>query len=55
MYVAWRAGRSNRVVVQAQQVGNRLLGSLKGLQIRGSVLELFQYEGLLFLVWLEPY
>ncbi len=33
-YVAWRAGFSNRVVLQA---GNRFLGSLKGLQIRAPV------------------
>jgi hypothetical protein len=30
--VAWRAGMSKRVVVPAQQAGNRLLGSLKSLQ-----------------------
>jgi hypothetical protein len=28
---------SNRVVVPARQAGNRFLGSLKGLQKRGSV------------------
>ncbi len=33
-YVAWRVGMSSRVVVPARQVGNRFLGSLKGLQIR---------------------
>ncbi len=33
-YVAWRAGRTNRVVVPARQARNRFLGSLKGLQIR---------------------
>ncbi len=33
-YVAQQAGPSNRVVVPANQPGNRLLGSLKGLQIR---------------------
>jgi hypothetical protein len=33
-YVAWRDGTSNRVVVPARKVGNRFLGSLKGLQIR---------------------
>ncbi len=32
-YVAWRAGTPNRVVVQARQAGNRILGVLKGLQI----------------------
>ncbi len=32
-YVAWRAGTKNRVVVPARQAGNRLLVSLKGLQI----------------------
>jgi hypothetical protein len=32
--VAWRAGTTNRVVLLARQAGNRLLGSLKGLQIR---------------------
>ncbi len=31
---AWRASTSKRVVVPARQAGNRLLGSLKGLQIR---------------------
>ncbi len=31
---AWRAGTSNRVVVTERQVGNRFLGTLKGLQIR---------------------
>ena len=33
-YVAWRAGTTNRVVVQARQAVNRFLGSFKGLQIR---------------------
>ncbi len=33
-YVAWRAGTTNRALVQASQAGNRFLGSLKGLQIR---------------------
>jgi hypothetical protein len=33
-YVAWRAGTTNRVVVPVHQAENRLLGSLKGLQIR---------------------
>ncbi len=33
-YVAWRAGTTNMVVVQARYAGNRFLGSLKGLQIR---------------------
>jgi hypothetical protein len=41
-YVAWRAGKSNRVVVPAHQAGNRFLGSLKGLQIRALV---FGYHG----------
>ncbi len=31
--VAWRTGTSIRVVVQARQAGNRILGSLKGLRI----------------------
>jgi hypothetical protein len=34
--VAWRAGTTNRVVVQARQAGNRFLGSLQGLQIRAT-------------------
>jgi hypothetical protein len=33
-YVALRGGTTNRVVVPPRQVRNRLLGSLKGLQIR---------------------
>jgi hypothetical protein len=33
-YVAWRAGTTNRVVVQARHAVNRFLGSFKGLQIR---------------------
>ena len=33
-YVAWRAGTTNRVVIQARQAGNQFMGSLKGLQIR---------------------
>jgi hypothetical protein len=33
-YVDWRDGTTNRVVVPTRQVGNRFLGSLKGLQIR---------------------
>ncbi len=33
-YVAWWASTSNRVVVPARQVGNRFLGSIKGLPIR---------------------
>ncbi len=39
MYVAWRAGSTNRVVVPARQAGNRFLGSLTGLQI-GALYEL---------------
>jgi hypothetical protein len=39
-YVAWRAGTTNRVVVQARHAGNRFLGSLKGLQIRALILSL---------------
>jgi hypothetical protein len=38
-YIAWRAGTSNRVVVLACQAWNRLLGSLKGLQIRALYLQ----------------
>jgi hypothetical protein len=34
MYIAWRAGALNRVVVPARHAGNRFLGSFKGLQIR---------------------
>ncbi len=34
VYVAWRTGMSNKVVVQDRQGGNRFLGSFKGLQIR---------------------
>ncbi len=34
LYLARRAGTSNRVVVPARQAENRFLGSLKGLQIR---------------------
>jgi hypothetical protein len=34
VYVACRAGTTNRAVVPARQAGNRFLGSLKGLQIR---------------------
>ncbi len=30
-YVAWRAGTTNKVVVRVRQIGNRFLGSLKGL------------------------
>jgi hypothetical protein len=33
-YVAWRACTSNMVVAPTRQAGNRILGSLKGLQIR---------------------
>ncbi len=36
-YVAWRAGRKNRVVEPARQAGNRFRGSLKGLQIRAQM------------------
>jgi hypothetical protein len=36
-YVVWRAGTTNRVVVQAHHAGNRFLGSLKGLQIRALI------------------
>ncbi len=32
--VAWRVGITNKVAVPARQAGNRLLGSLKGLQIQ---------------------
>jgi|688.fasta_scaffold2094927_1 hypothetical protein len=37
VYVAWRAGTSNRVVVLACQAGTRFLGSLKGLKIRAQI------------------
>ncbi len=33
VYVAWRAGTTNRVVVPAHNTGNRFLGSLEGLKI----------------------
>jgi hypothetical protein len=36
-YVAWWASTTNKVVVLAQQPGNRFLGSLKGLTNMGSV------------------
>jgi hypothetical protein len=36
-YITWRAGTSNRVVVQARQAGNRFLSSLKDLQIRAQL------------------
>ncbi len=36
-YVSWRAGTTNKVVVPAQQAGDRFLGSLEGLQIRALV------------------
>jgi hypothetical protein len=39
VYVAWRAGTTNRVVVPARQAGNRFLGSLTGLQIRAQYRE----------------
>ncbi len=35
--VAWRASKTNRVVVPARNAGNRFLGSLKGLQIRAPI------------------
>jgi hypothetical protein len=38
-YVAWRDGTPYRVVVLAQQAGNRFLGSLKGLQSRAQRLK----------------
>jgi hypothetical protein len=38
--VAWRAGASKRVVVPAARLGNRFLGSLKGLQIRALIVSL---------------
>ncbi len=34
VYVAWRAGTSNRVVVPTRRAGNRFRSSLKGFQIR---------------------
>jgi hypothetical protein len=34
VYVAWRTGTTNRIVVPGRQAGNRFLGSLIGLQIR---------------------
>ncbi len=37
VYVAWRSGTSNRAVVPARWAENRLLDSLKGLQIRAQV------------------
>jgi hypothetical protein len=50
-YVAWRAGTSNRVVVPARRAGNRLLGSLKGLQIRALSL----YLEILDSGWTSPH
>jgi hypothetical protein len=47
-YVAWRAGTTYRVVVPVRQAGNRILSSLKVLQIRPLLLR--QADGLL---WLE--
>ncbi len=53
-YVAWRASTTNRVVVPACQAGNRLLGSLKGLQIRAqNMLMEVQRRPVLF-SWLIP-
>ncbi len=40
VYVAWRAGTTNRVVVAARQAGNRFLYSLKGLKYGLSLLKL---------------
>ncbi len=37
--VAWRASTPNRVDVPARQAGNRLLGSLKCLQIRAQIIQ----------------
>ncbi len=42
--VAWRAGTSNWVVVPAHQSGNRLLGSMEGLQFRAQVFKDFVHE-----------
>ncbi len=42
-YVAWRAGKTNRLVVPARQAGHRFLGSLKGLQIRAQVCLLYNF------------
>jgi hypothetical protein len=33
-YVAWLAGTTNRVIFPVPRLGNRFLGSLKGLQIQ---------------------
>jgi hypothetical protein len=38
-YIAWRADTSNRVVEPAGQAAIRILGSLKGLQIRAQIQE----------------
>jgi hypothetical protein len=43
VYVAWRAGMTNRGVVLARQAGNRFLGSLKGLQIRAQCTGTIKY------------
>ncbi len=56
-YAAWRAGTSNRVVARARQDGNRFLGSLKGLQIRGSVFPVktrVTVSGVQFCAFLNP-
>jgi hypothetical protein len=47
--LVWRAGATNRVVVPARQAENRLLGSLKGLQIQmvGGIDSLESIPGLL--------
>jgi hypothetical protein len=45
-YVEWRAGTTNRVVVAVRQARNRLLCSLKGLQIRAQPSETIASEQL---------
>jgi hypothetical protein len=41
-YMACRAGTSNRVVVPARHTGNRVPGSLKGLQIRAQHIDVMR-------------
>jgi hypothetical protein len=53
-YVAWRAGKKNKVVVPARQDGNRFLVYLKGLQIPSQYTPPNSSLSPICTLWLKP-
>jgi hypothetical protein len=54
VYVARRAGTSNRVVVPARQAWNRFLDSLKGIQIRAHTCQKTNKGDIIILIGFRP-